>query len=114
MYYETMEKVLAKTDKTDRRDQRRQRPTCRCPAGAEGGQVSAMWDAVRRNPILWAGVTLIVLALLASVMVIVPETKQALILRFNAPSRIANGYDPKEEFGRTGAGWSCASPSSSR
>ena len=63
-----------------------------------------MIDVIRRNPIFWAGITLVVLAILASVMVVVPETKQALILRFNAPSRIANGYDPRDTFGRTGAG----------
>jgi modulator of FtsH protease HflC len=39
-----------------------------------------------------------------SSLTIVPETSQALVLRFGEPLRIINAYDRKEEFGRTGAG----------
>ncbi|WP_174274344.1 protease modulator HflC [Sphingomonas bacterium] len=53
---------------------------------------------------LWGGLLVVLIAIAASVFIVVPETKQALILRFGSPSRIANGYDPREEFGRTGAG----------
>lgn len=61
-------------------------------------------DAVKRNPILWGGVALVLFAIGASTFAIVPETKQALILRFGEPVRIVNAYDPHEEYGRTGAG----------
>lgn len=63
-----------------------------------------MIEALRRNPMLWAGVVVVVLGILLSTFIVVPETKQALIVRFGSPSRVANGYDPKEDFGRTGAG----------
>jgi len=61
-------------------------------------------DAVRRNPILWGGLALVLFAIAASTFAVVPETKQALILRFGEPVRIVNGYDPREEYGHTGAG----------
>jgi len=61
-------------------------------------------DPIKRNPIFWGGLILVVLGILASIFIVVPETKQALILRFGLPKRIANPYDPHEEFGRTGAG----------
>ena len=61
-------------------------------------------EAVRRNPLLWAGAVLVVVALAFSSFSVVPETKQALILRFGRPVRVANAYDRREDFGRTGAG----------
>ena len=61
-------------------------------------------DAVRRNPLIWAGAILVLVALGLSSVVIVPETKQAVVLRFGEPVRIINAYDRTEEFGRTGAG----------
>ncbi|HWI86038.1 MAG TPA: protease modulator HflC [Sphingomonas sp.] len=61
-------------------------------------------DAIRRNPLVWAGAVLVVIALILSSVVIVPETRQALVLRFGQPVRLMNAYDRKEEFGRTGAG----------
>lgn len=63
-----------------------------------------MIDLIRRNPLLWGGFALVVLALGASSLAVVPETKQALVLQFGNPVTIVNGYDRKEEFGRTGAG----------
>ncbi|NIJ07960.1 membrane protease subunit HflC [Sphingomonas vulcanisoli] len=63
-----------------------------------------MIEALRRNPMLWGGLAVIIAALILSTFIVVPETKQALILRFGSPSRIANGYDSREEFGQTGAG----------
>ncbi len=63
-----------------------------------------MIEAIRRNPLLWGGGALVVLALGASSLAVVPETQQAVILSFGKPVRVANGYDPKEEYGRTGAG----------
>lgn len=61
-------------------------------------------DLFRRNPLLIGGLFVILIGLLASTIVIVPETKQALIVRFGQPKRIVNGYNAKQEFGRTGAG----------
>lgn len=60
--------------------------------------------ALRRNPILWLGVALVALAVLLASVAVVPETRQALVLRFGEPVRIVNAYDPRESFGRTGAG----------
>jgi membrane protease subunit HflC len=63
-----------------------------------------MIDIIRRNPLLWGGAALIVLAVGASSLAVVPETKQALVLQFGSPVAIVNGYDRKEEYGNTGAG----------
>jgi len=57
-----------------------------------------------RNPVVLALVMLGVLILLASTVAIVPETKQAVIVRFGKPVRIINAYKPNENFGSTGAG----------
>jgi len=65
--------------------------------------VSAV-DWFRRNPLLWLGVALVVGAMLLSSVFRVPETKQALVLRFKQPRIIVNAYDPHETYGRTGAG----------
>lgn len=63
-----------------------------------------MIDIIRRNPLLWGGAALIVLAVGASSLAVVPETKQALVLQFGSPVTIVNGYDRKAEYGNTGAG----------
>ena len=39
-----------------------------------------------------------------------PETKQAVIVRFGEPQRILNNYRPGEPFGRTGAGLAARIP----
>jgi membrane protease subunit HflC len=67
-------------------------------------------DLVRRNPLPALGGLLVVIALALSSLVIVPETKQALVIRFGQPVRILNAYDPKEEFGQTGAGLAAKAP----
>ena len=61
-------------------------------------------DLIRRSPILFAGIALVLVAILLSSVAIVPETRQALVLRFGQPVRIVNPYDPREAFGQTGAG----------
>lgn len=61
-------------------------------------------DAIRRSPLFWGGVILVAVGLLSSIFIVVPETREALVLRFGNPVRIINAYDPREEFGRTGAG----------
>ena len=62
------------------------------------------FDAARRNPLLWLGAALVLIALALSALVVVDETKQVVVLRFGQPVRIINAYDPREQFGRTGAG----------
>jgi modulator of FtsH protease HflC len=63
--------------------------------------VNAAWF---RNPVVLAvGGLLLLFALLSSVA-IVPETKQAVILRLEQPLATVNAYKPGEQFGRTGAG----------
>jgi modulator of FtsH protease HflC len=57
-----------------------------------------------RNPIALGLITLLLLILVASTFAIVPETKQAVIVRFGEPQRIINRYRPGEPFGQTGAG----------
>jgi len=63
-----------------------------------------MIDAIRRMPLLWAMFAVLVVGLALSSVTIVPETQQALILHFGQPARIANRYDPHQDFGHTGAG----------
>jgi modulator of FtsH protease HflC len=60
--------------------------------------------ALRRNPFLWGGIALALLAVMLSALVVVPETKQALVLRFGHPVTIMNAYNRNENYGRTGAG----------
>lgn len=57
-----------------------------------------------RNPIVLAVAAIALLVLLASTVAVVPETRQAVIVRFGEPISIVNRYRPGEAFGRTGAG----------
>lgn len=57
-----------------------------------------------RSPIALAIMGIALLILLGSTLAIVPETRQAVIVRFGEPVRIVNRYRPNEDFGRTGAG----------
>ena len=57
-----------------------------------------------RNPIALAVVVIVALVILLSTIAIVPETKQAVILRLEQPYRTVNAYRPGEQFGRTQAG----------
>ncbi len=41
---------------------------------------------------------------ISSCFAVVPETKQALVVRFGKPQTVYNAYKPNEDFGRTGAG----------
>ena len=58
----------------------------------------------RRNPIALAFIAIAILILAGATFATVPETKQAVIVRFGQPMRTINAYRPGEEFGRTGAG----------
>jgi membrane protease subunit HflC len=57
-----------------------------------------------RNPILVAFLAILLLIVAGSTFVIVPETKQAVIIGFGSPKRVVNAYRPGQDFGRTGAG----------
>lgn len=57
-----------------------------------------------RNLIGWAIAAIAALLVLTSVFAVVPETKQALVVRFGKPEKVYNAYKPNEDFGATGAG----------
>ncbi|MEZ5710394.1 MAG: protease modulator HflC [Blastomonas sp.] len=57
-----------------------------------------------KRPMALAVLALVALVILASTVVIVPETKQVVIVRFGEPVRTLNRYRENEEFGKTGAG----------
>lgn len=61
-------------------------------------------NGLMQRPMLLLGLLALVLIVLASSVAIVPETKQAVIVRFGQPVRTFNVYRDNEEFGRTGAG----------
>ena len=57
-----------------------------------------------RNPIAIAFIAIALLVLAGSTFAMVPETKQAVIVRFGKPEWVYNAYNPRVDFGRTGAG----------
>lgn len=63
-----------------------------------------------RNPIVLAVLATIGLFLVGSTFAVVPETRQAVVLRFGKPVRIYNSYKPNEVFGHTGAGLKVRAP----
>lgn len=63
-----------------------------------------------RNPIALIFVAIIALIVIGSTFSIVPETKQAVIIRFGEPQRILNRYQPNETFGASGAGLAARIP----
>ena len=57
-----------------------------------------------RNPVALAIIAVIALVLVGSTFSVVPETQQAVIVRFGEPKRIINRFDADESFGSSGAG----------
>lgn len=57
-----------------------------------------------RNPIAIAILVILALVLVGSTLVIVPETKQAVVTRFGEPQRIINRYQEGQQFGDYGPG----------
>lgn len=57
-----------------------------------------------RNPVTLGIIALVALILLASSAVIVPETRQAVILRFEQPVGTVNVWHRNQPFGQTNAG----------
>lgn len=69
-----------------------------------------MTEFIRQRPIISAAVAIILLLLLASSFPVVPETKQAVVVRFGKPARILNRYEPGRPIGAAGAGISYRIP----
>ena len=70
-----------------------------------------MIEFVRRRPLLITIVGVLLLVLLFSSFPIVPETEQAVVVRFGKPVRILNRYEPGRPIGAApGAGLSFRIP----
>jgi modulator of FtsH protease HflC len=67
-------------------------------------------NRVVRNPIALLFAAILLLILVGSTVSIVPETQQAVIVRFGEPQRILNRYRPGETFGSSGAGLAARVP----
>jgi modulator of FtsH protease HflC len=65
---------------------------------------------IRRRPLVSGAIILLLLVLLLSSFPIVPETKQAVVVRFGKPERILNRYEPGRPIGTAGAGLSYRIP----
>ena len=63
-----------------------------------------MTDVIRRHPIASGFAVLALLFLLIVSFPVVPETKQAVVVRFGKPERILNPYRADNPFGGGGAG----------
>jgi membrane protease subunit HflC len=69
-----------------------------------------MMNFVRARPILTSAIALVVLLLLLAAFPVVPETKQAVVVRFGKPVRILNAYTADNRIGGAGAGLSWRVP----
>jgi len=69
-----------------------------------------MTEFLRQRPILSVATALILLLVVVSSFPIVPETKQAVVVRFGKPARILNRYEPGRPIGGAGAGISYRIP----
>jgi len=63
-----------------------------------------MMSRIVRNPIALAFAAILVLILVGSTVAIVPETQQAVIVRFGEVDRTVNKYKENVRYGQTGAG----------
>jgi membrane protease subunit HflC len=69
-----------------------------------------MTDFIRSRPLISAVLGIFVLLVLLSAFPIVPETKQAVVVRFGKPERILNRYEAGRPIGAAGAGLSYKIP----
>lgn len=69
-----------------------------------------MMETIRSRPLVSAIVGFLLLVLLLASFPIVPETQQAVIVRFGKPERILNRYEPGQPIGTRGAGLSYRIP----
>jgi membrane protease subunit HflC len=67
-------------------------------------------NAAVRNPIVLLFLAIVALIVVGSTFAIVPETKQAVIVRFGEPQRILNRYRASDTFGASGAGLAARIP----
>lgn len=63
-----------------------------------------MTDLLQRRPLLVAIASLILLVLLLWSFPIIPETEQAVVVRFGKPVSVLNRYEPGRPIGAPGAG----------
>jgi modulator of FtsH protease HflC len=63
-----------------------------------------MIERIVRNPIALAFAAILILIVIGSTVSVVPETRQAVIVRFGEVNRVVNPYKPNVDFGKTGAG----------
>jgi modulator of FtsH protease HflC len=61
-------------------------------------------DFIRNRPLFFGVIALVILSLVYFAFPIVPETKEALVVRFGKPESIFNRYDPHKPIGAAGAG----------
>lgn len=69
-----------------------------------------MTGFISRRPVVSAILALLVLALLYASFPIIPETKQAVVVRFGKPVAVLNQYKPGRPIGTAGAGISWRIP----
>jgi membrane protease subunit HflC len=72
--------------------------------------LTTLWEEHKAS-LIALGVAVIVLL---SSVVVVPETQQAVVVRFGDPVRVINKFRPKVDFGQTGAGLSWRIPIAER
>ena len=63
-----------------------------------------MTETIRNRPLLMGIVGLVLLLIVFGSFPIVPETKEAVVVRFGKPVRIFNQYEPGRPIGAAGAG----------
>jgi modulator of FtsH protease HflC len=59
---------------------------------------------ILKSPIGWAILLILIVLAAASVLTVVPETEQALVVRMGVPRAVVNRFHAGERFGQTGAG----------
>ena len=69
-----------------------------------------MIETIRRHPLIAAAIAFFALFVLLGSFPIVPETKQAVVVRFGKPVRILGRYEPGRPIGGAGAGISWRIP----
>jgi membrane protease subunit HflC len=69
-----------------------------------------MTGFIRRRPLISAGILFLLLLLVLGSFPIIPETKQAVVVRFGKPERILNRFEPGRPMGADGAGLSYRIP----
>ncbi len=69
-----------------------------------------MMEFIKARPILTGVAALLVLFLALATFPVIPETKQAVVVRFGKPVRILNAYSAQNRIGGAGAGLSWRIP----